>query len=1615
MKTTVLSLLILICSMAVFSHVSLAQDTRPMVRLIYFLPSDREPQPDIDVKMDGLIKDVQQAYANLMEAHGFGRKTFRFEADARGKAVVHHVKGRYTDEHYSNLSWTWNIWEEIDGRFDTSKNIYLTAIDISSETIDSGGACGRGGPEGGVAGKALIPASGFCFNVPVIVHELGHAFGLQHDFRANAKRFLSDTSDWMVTSFCAAEWLDAHRAFNADRSAINELPTIEMLPPSLASPPNAIRFRFKVTDPDGVHQVQLHTPEYDGYNALLGCKRLNGNSNRTVEFVTPYLTPESRSVSLQMIDVNGNLFWSENYPINVTSLLPPPEVVSIPDVNLAAAVRREVGNITTHTMLNLTQLEVPNRRITNLTGLEHAYNLKFLNLGGEYIDGEGYVNSNAVSDFSPLSELSELLNLNLSYSLLSDVLFLSGLTQLAHLYLDGSAITDLTPLAAFTQLTSLSLRGNAIADVSPLAGLTQLTSLDLSNNHISDVSPLAGLTQLTYLSLWDNAIADVSPLAGLTQLTSLDPSNNRISDVSPLAGLTQLTYLSLWGNAIADVSLLAGLTQLTSLDLSNNRISDVSALSELTQLASLDLSNNRISDVSALSELTQLKILNLMSNRITDVSPLVGLNLTEPQWDSSGLRLWDNLLNYASINTHIPAMQARGIEVKFDNRTPTTFVKISGAAQQGVVNAVLPLPFVVEVRDQHNRVFAGVPVTFVVTIGDGRLSATAITTDANGRAQAQLTFGQTAGATTVRVTAADISQPVQFTATALLLSSLVTVPDTHLRTKIVETLNKPRGTTLTASDMLTLTELTANGANIRDLTGLQHAPNLKTLSLDNNNLSDVAPLAALTQLETLSLDNNSLSDVTPLAGLTQLKTLSLASNSLSDVSALEGLPHLKTLHLRGNLLSYPSLHTHILAIQAGGATVTFSSRTPSTISKISDTHGVAGTALWVIIKVYDEDGFEFSGVPVTFSVTAGGGRLSPLHAITDGTGRAWTTLTLGSTPGRNTVRVVAAEAPRPVNFTITAIDADSRVTIRDAALRAKMVDTLGKASNATITAADMLALKRLEVPNANIQNLTGLEHAHNLVALNLGREYIAGEGYLNSNEVSDFSPLFGLTQLATLNLSYSSLSDVSFLSELTQLKDLYLEDNNISDVSPLSKLTQLTSLNFYNNTISDVSPLANLTQLTHLDLYKNTISDVSPLANLIQLPSLRLGANTISDVSPLANLTQLTRLDLAHNAISDVSPLANLTRLTHLNLYNNAVSDVLPLAELNLTGGQWDSIGLYLELNPLNYVSLHTHIPAIQAKGIEVKFDQRTYPALDIISGSGQQATGSESLANPLVVAAIDAGGTPIRGISVTFTVIGGHGELSTTTAATDARGRAQTTLTLGPNPGRHRAQATAAALNSRILFIAIATAPVARLAADVNGDGVVNIQDLVIVSSHLGQDGQNGADVNGDGAINIQDLVLVAGELGTEAAAPSAWHRTSGSVPPRATVEQWLAQAYHLSLTDVRSQRGVFLLERLLAALAPKETALLTNYPNPSNPETWIPYQLAEPADVTLHIYSVNGALVRTLELGHQIAGMYHNKTRSAYWDGRNAQGEKVASGIYFYTLSAGDFSATRKLLIRK
>ena len=220
---------------------------------------------------------------------------------------------------------------------------------------------------------------------------------------------------------------------------------------------------------------------------------------------------------------------------------------------------------------------------------------------------------------------------------------------------------------------------------------------------------------------------------------------------------------------------------------------------------------------------------------------------------------------------------------------------------------------------------------------------------------------------------------------------------------------------------------------------------------------------------------------------------------------------------------------------------------------------------------------------------------------------------------------------------------------------------------------------------------------------------------------------------------------------------------------------------------------------------------------------------------------------------------------------------------------------------------------------------------------------------------------------------------------------------------------------SGEFFYPTVQNARVLGTVGDVSGDGVVNIADLVLVAGQLGKRGQNNADVNGDGVVNIADLVLVAGALGDAAAAPAVWNQKQIEILSTMDVQAWLTDARQLNLTDATSQRGISFLETLLAALTPKETRLLTNYPNPFNPETWIPYQLAKSADVKIFIYAADGKLIKMLDFGHQPIGMYQHRSRAAHWDGKNKLGESVASGVYFYTLTAGDFTATRKMLIRK
>ena len=209
---------------------------------------------------------------------------------------------------------------------------------------------------------------------------------------------------------------------------------------------------------------------------------------------------------------------------------------------------------------------------------------------------------------------------------------------------------------------------------------------------------------------------------------------------------------------------------------------------------------------------------------------------------------------------------------------------------------------------------------------------------------------------------------------------------------------------------------------------------------------------------------------------------------------------------------------------------------------------------------------------------------------------------------------------------------------------------------------------------------------------------------------------------------------------------------------------------------------------------------------------------------------------------------------------------------------------------------------------------------------------------------------------------------------------------------------------------------PVNRL--DVTRNGSVDVNDLVEVARNYGKTVAGGAnrnaDVNSDGRVDINDLNEVARALDARAA-PGLSPEKAADLPFTAKeVQGWIRDAKATGI----DAHDITVLEQLLSAVMrtpPKKTVLLANYPNPFNPETWIPYQLSEAAEVTVTIHASDGKRVHLLELGQVPAGIYQTKGSAAYWDGRNALNEPVASGVYFYTLTAGDFSATRKMVIRK
>ncbi len=653
---------------------------------------------------------------------------------------------------------------------------------------------------------------------------------------------------------------------------------------------------------------------------------------------------------------------------------------------------------------------------------------------------------------------------------------------------------------------------------------------------------------------------------------------------------------------------------------------------------------------------------------------------------------------------------------------------------------------------------------------------------------------------------------------------------------------------------------------------------------------------------------------------------------------------------------------------------------------------------------------------------------------------------------------------------------ETATNLRGLALRDNLISDLTPLAN--LTRLQQLALGGNVIsdlsPLANLSVLREIGISGNFIS---DLSPLAGlikleELWISEIPVADLAPLSGLINLRAIAGWDTPVVNLEGIAELPKLRDINICNAGISDLSPLAKAKGLTGLYIADSQVTDLSPIAGLTNLKFISFRNNVISDISSLKNLTNLTWLDLSENDISDVSPLAENQGLTWIDLSNNLITDPTPLTNLDNLNWIGLNGNIIpdetvfdrfTDRTAVTHSNFVNTIFPEAGPKIEgpwlwvIVPGTLLHKNTDLIAQATRGAATEIKISTFGATegkavgdskweahtlaptggDNINemtdalgwGFGEEVYGhvvygsvtlnsSKKQETTMLVGSDDAVKVWLNGKLVHYNPITrGAGDFQDAFPVTLKAG-VNVLLVAVDNHGHggfsgffgfaKDTNYTVNSINKKFVI----TVP----KWDVNRDGEVDILDLILVAQDIGKTrGTNPrTDVNGDGKRNIQDLILVASHLGELSGSAAPLLLTQNRISPT-VLQAWIAQAQAENDGSYAFQKGIANLQKLLTALAPEETALLPNYPNPFNPETWIPYQLAESADVTLTIHAVNGVLVRRLALGYQAAGIYQTRTRAAYWDGKNAFGEPVASGVYFYTLTAGDFNATRKMLIMK
>ena len=985
-----------------------------------------------------------------------------------------------------------------------------------------------------------------------------------------------------------------------------------------------------------------------------------------------------------------------------------------------------------------------------------------------------------------------------------------------------------------------------------------------------------------------------------------------------------------------------------------------------------------------------------------------------------------------------------------------TLVKISGDSQQGVVNTILGRPFVVEVRDESSDPLEGVAVTFAIIAGGGTLSAISTMTDANGQAESWLTLGSSVGTNTVSVSAAGIQEGVTFTAEAVAdpqppseppsppLSTATTldkisgdnqqgVVNTILgRPFVVEVRDESSdplegvavtfaiiasGGTLSATNTTTdangraeswLTLGASVGTNTVSVSaaGIQEEVTFTTEAVAGPQPPSPPPempslpqppSSTATTLDKISGDNqqgvvntilgrpfvvevrDESSD--PLEGVAVTFAIIAGGGTLSAIST--------TTNANGRAESWltlgSSVGTNTVSVSAAGIQegVTFTaeavadpqptspppqpSQPTMTLVKISgdNQQGVVNTILGrpFVVEVRDESSDPLEGVAVTFSIIAGGGTLSAISTMTDANGRAESWLTLGPSVGTNTVSVSAAGIQEGVTFTVETV-AGPQPPSEPPSPPLSTATTLVKISGDNQQGVINMILGRpfvVEVRDESSDPLEGVAVTFSI---------IAGGGTLSAistttdanGQAESWLTLGSSVGTNAVSVSAAGIQEgVTFtaLAETSQF-DLSVP----SGISLIHIPLKVTSVNGVAMTIESVGDLydalGGANTVNYLITYDPTnqqwLCYMGPLCRGLPVNKILTDSEGIIAVMNHAVSLRLGGSPLGTPLLSKREALITLHRginLVGMSLRDSRIARVSDLFSLE---GIEDNVRVMIVLDngTFKVIGRAGDDGDIQITGGQSYILIAQIDATAVISGDGWSTVPGIASAPPMALIGIQVEDTtPV--LAVTGLVVSPVGK----------RGR-MPRLRSGAGAG---------------FRVTVKNLSTGRGATAVTEDKGVGYQ-IAIVDLEKGR------------AAQIGDILEISAQS------------------PDASIR---VQPLRYTVTPEDVKRSRIQLDDLVAYEIPAKTELLLNYPNPFNPETWIPYRLAEDANVTVTIYDLSGGVVRRLNVGHQVAAVYESREKAVYWDGRTEFGERVASGIYFYHLSAGDYSATRKMVILK